>query len=137
MQFRQLVFALIWPQNLCHTQTDRHFVKIVNLCSGHPKMCKSIKNQFSQFQYFLILNIEESKNKILKHFLQCGVKYSYILWNLQTLTMNSKSWSYVEEILTLLVSGCSERPIDQGCRKYPNPRSRFGVNFNQQFKNWK
>ena len=79
MQFCQLVFALVWPHNLCHTQTGRHSVKIVNLYSKHTKMCKSIKNQFSQFQYFLILNTEESKNKILKHFLQYGVKYSYIV----------------------------------------------------------
>ena len=42
MQFRQLVFTLERSKNLCHTQTDRHFVKIAKLFSGHPK--KSVKN---------------------------------------------------------------------------------------------
>ena len=48
MQFSPLVFVLAQSQNLCHTQTDRHFVKIVKSCSRHSKMCKSIKNRMSK-----------------------------------------------------------------------------------------
>ena len=31
------------------THTDRHFPKIVKLCSEHPKTCKSIKNRKWKF----------------------------------------------------------------------------------------
>ena len=65
MKFCALVFELYLPQNFCHTdsQTDRHFPEIVNLCSEHPKMCKSIKNRTLKILTKLILSsiyIEES-----------------------------------------------------------------------------
>ena len=70
MKFGALVFELHLPQNFCHThtdtQTDRHFPKIVKSCSGHPRTCKSIKNQKSKICTEPLLSstyIEESKKK--------------------------------------------------------------------------
>ena len=45
MQLCPPVFPLARPQNLCHTQTDRYFVKKVKLYSGHTIMCKTIENR--------------------------------------------------------------------------------------------
>lgn len=48
---------------------DRHFPKIVKSCSGHPKKGKFIEKngswKFPQFQCFLLMYIEESKNRWL------------------------------------------------------------------------
>ena len=89
MKFCSLVLELHLPQNVClthtDTQTDRHFPKdISNLCSGHPKTCKSIKNRKSKICTKPILSstyIEESKNKCFTIFaiLHTSVlKYLYI-----------------------------------------------------------
>ena len=41
--FHPSVFARERPQNFCHIQTDRHFVKLMKSCSGHPKKSKFVK----------------------------------------------------------------------------------------------
>ena len=52
-------------QRETHRHTDRRFPEIVNLFSGHPKTCKSIKNWQSKIFMKPILSsiyVEESKN---------------------------------------------------------------------------
>ena len=64
MNLCALVLELHLPQNFCHTH--RHFPEIVESCSRHPKMCKSIKNQKSKIftkPIFSSVYVEESKNK--------------------------------------------------------------------------
>ena len=44
---------------------DRHFLKMVKLCTGHPKTCKSLEigcRKPSRNQCFLHMHVEESKN---------------------------------------------------------------------------
>ena len=45
--FRKSVFVQARPQNLFNPdgQRDRHFVKIVKSCLGHPQKSKSVKNR--------------------------------------------------------------------------------------------
>ena len=45
MEFFPHIFELAWSQKISATgrHTDRHFVKIVISCSGHRKICKSVK----------------------------------------------------------------------------------------------
>ena len=74
------------PQNFCHTridtQTDRHFPEIVKSCSGHPKTCKSNKNQKSKICTKPILSsayIEESNNeRVIWKFPLCEVEHMKI-----------------------------------------------------------
>ena len=64
MKLCSLVLELHLLQNFCHTQTDRHFPKMVKSCSRHPKTCKSIKLRKSKICTKPILSftyIEESK----------------------------------------------------------------------------
>ena len=69
MQFRPSVFELAQPQNVCHVQTDRHFVKIVKSCSEHPNTYKSIKKPelkifgIPVLPFYIV--IEESKNEVV------------------------------------------------------------------------
>ena len=66
MKFCALVLELHLAQNFCHTQTHRHFPERVKSCSGHPKMCKFIKNRKSKIFTKPILSsiyIEDSKKK--------------------------------------------------------------------------
>ena len=69
--------------------------KLANFCKDKRSSCKILFNHAYTIDKNLILN-NKNKNKNLKTFLSIwrenGVKYSYILWNLQTLRMNSK-WS--------------------------------------------
>ena len=44
MQFYPSVLALAQPQNLCHTHTEIHFLKIMKSCSEPSKTNKSVKN---------------------------------------------------------------------------------------------
>ena len=71
MKFCALVLELHLPQKFyqthrqIHRHTDRHFPEIVKLLSGHPKTCKSIKNQKSEIFTKPILSfiyIEKRKN---------------------------------------------------------------------------
>ena len=55
-----------------HRHTDRHFPKIVKSYSGHPKMCKSIKNWKSKIcttPIFSFIYIEESKKKVRRRWI--------------------------------------------------------------------
>ena len=67
LKFRLLIFALVRPQNFCHIQADRLFVKILKSYSGDPKHINPFKTgsqKFSQFQFFLLMEKKEkSKNK--------------------------------------------------------------------------
>ena len=70
MKICALIFELHLPQNLSHTQTDRHFPEIVKSCSGYPQTCKSIKNLKSKILTMPIhssIYIEESKNILRNH----------------------------------------------------------------------
>ena len=78
MKFCSLVLEIHLPHNFRHThtdtqthrQTDRHFPNIVKSCSGHPKMCKSIKNRKSKICLKPILSsacIEESNNENVEY----------------------------------------------------------------------
>ena len=67
MKFCSLVLELHLPQNFCHRHTERHFLQIVDSCSGHPKTCESTKNRMSENFTKPILSsiyIEKSKNWI-------------------------------------------------------------------------
>ena len=53
-------------QNFCNTHTHTHFPELVKSCSGHPKTCKSTKNQMLKFLTKTILSsiyTEESNKK--------------------------------------------------------------------------
>ena len=59
---------------LSHTHTDRHFPEIVKSCSGHPKMCKSIKNWKSKIftkPMLSSIHIEENKKKTVRFYQGC------------------------------------------------------------------
>ena len=57
-KFHEILFissrATLATKFLSHTHTDthRHFPKIVKSCSGHPKTCKSIENRKSKIYIF-------------------------------------------------------------------------------------
>ena len=68
MQFHASVFAPEHLQNLCHTQTDRHFIKIMKSCSGHPKTRKSVKNRKSKnFKIPILFSYLEYEKKVKKN----------------------------------------------------------------------
>ena len=85
MKFCALVLELHLLQNfsLSHTDghTDRHFPVIVKLCSGHSKMCKSIKNWKSKILTKLIFSsiyIEKSNKNTCRY--EWFSKYYVIAW---------------------------------------------------------
>ena len=72
-----------------HTQRDKHFVKIVKLCSWHPKMCKSIKNH--KLKIFIIQILfsytEERRNdRHSIHFHLCHNWWKNLLFYISVVT---------------------------------------------------
>ena len=58
------LFALVWPQNLCHRQTA-FLVKIEKSCSGYSETCKSVKNRKSKiFPITILFSYTEYRKKL-------------------------------------------------------------------------
>ena len=104
------------------TQTDIHFPKIVNSCSGHPKTCKSIKSRKSKICSKSILSctyVEESKNwsrvdmEILRYcfffqFYITGLLLSFCKFSCVAISIENKSlhfqtfsWYFYWKLLSL------------------------------------
>ena len=77
-----------------HKHTDRHFPEVVNSCSEHSKMCKSIKNwKLKIFPKPILLSIyiKESKNLLQPKLIFLKLEVSDKMYNGQFKLVSHKT----------------------------------------------